>query len=362
MNKKINDSSDLKENNTPLILDSIDSGIMVIEKDLSVSYLNPYGNNLLNKIGSIENYKNVLFDERFKNLIDLVKQSFEEGKISRVDIYFSLESSLNEVWLGLCLKRVFDQQAQKKIVIITFRDISEIKFLEQKRMHDSNLKSIELLSSGTAHEFNNIFAGVSGYLELFQANDKYKEKFTKVVEDAVVRGTEIVNRLLNFSFQHVHLCEDRDIKDSIDEIRDLYSYELKNREIKFVNNIEIGLIVEIDKNLLKQIIIDIMTNAIHAISTKGLISVDSEADEKFIWVKFKDSGVGLEESKLEHLFTPFYTTKGALGASGEEGKGLGLYFIYTSIRAIGGDVFVESIGKQGTVFVLKFPRKIIPTL
>lgn len=105
-----------------------------------------------------------------------------------------------------------------------------------------------------------------------------------------------------------------------------------------------------------------MTNAIHAIATKGKITVDSDANADFIWVKFRDSGVGFEESKLAHIFTPFYTTKGALGAGGEDGKGLGLYFIYTSIRAIGGDVFVESFAQQGTVFVLKFPRKIIPTL
>ncbi|MCO4783804.1 MAG: hypothetical protein KC646_15865 [Candidatus Cloacimonetes bacterium] len=362
MTKKIENSNSLDLSKVPLILDSIDSGILVIEESLEISYVNPYGLELLEKIVDITSFEILLSQDRFLELRDLSQQAFLEGKVTRADLYFSVEHSLNEVWLGLCLKRVHDEDSKKAILIVTFRDISKLMFSDQKKFHDSNLKSIELLSSGTAHEFNNIFAGVSGYLELFSGNDKYKERFVKVVEDAIVRGTEIVNRLLNFSFQHVHHCVDRDVRESIQEISELYSYELKSREISFTNNIKEGLIVEIDRDLLKQIMIDIMTNAIHAISTKGKIIVDSEFNEEFIWVKFKDSGVGFEESKLAHIFTPFYTTKGALGAGGEDGKGLGLYFIYTSIRAIGGDVFVESSAQQGTVFVLKFPRKIIPTL
>ncbi|MCJ8346444.1 hypothetical protein MJH12_12950, partial [bacterium] len=302
---KIEDNlNSLDENKLSLILESIDSGIMVIEEDYSISYINSHGATLLERIRPIEDFSCILSDIKFKNLLDLVKQAFEEGKITRADLYYSIACSLNEIWLGLCLKKVFDQKSKLQTVMVTFRDISEIRFSDQKKFHDSNLKSIELLSSGTAHEFNNIFAGVSGYLELFKENEKYKEKFIKVCENAIERGTKIVNRLLNFSFQQIHHCVDKDIKQSIAEISELYSYELKNREIQFTNNISKGLIVEIDSELLKQIMIDIMTNAIHAISTKGSILVESEATDEFVWVKFKDSGVGLEESKLAHIFTP----------------------------------------------------------
>ncbi len=103
---------------------------------------------------------------------------------------------------------------------------------------------------------------------------------------------------------------------------------------------------------LNQAILNILNNAIDAISDKGVINISTKIVKSYIFVYIKDNGLGISSEKKSHIFEPFYTSKDV-----GKGVGLGLSITYGIIKEHGGEIELETEQGKGTEFIIKLPIK-----
>jgi two-component system NtrC family sensor kinase len=111
--------------------------------------------------------------------------------------------------------------------------------------------------------------------------------------------------------------------------------------------------IESDRGQLQQVFLNILNNALQAMDDGGTVSLATfERDENFIGVTIQDTGHGMSEETLKHVFEPIFTTKAA-----GKGTGLGLSITYGLVKKLGGDVDVQSKVGKGTRFTVYLPKK-----
>jgi signal transduction histidine kinase len=107
-----------------------------------------------------------------------------------------------------------------------------------------------------------------------------------------------------------------------------------------------------DAPLLRQVVLNLMTNALHAVERGGHIRVTAEADERHLMIHVSDNGCGIPPENLDKIFNPFFTTKPP-----GQGTGLGLSLCHNLVQGMGGTIQVESAPGRGTTFTVRLPRQ-----
>ncbi len=219
--------------------------------------------------------------------------------------------------------------------------------------------SMGFLVAGVAHEINNPLNNISLRAEILQAEIKKLSdtRLNSYVEDIVSqseRAHEIVNNLLDFARARKSTrMEKQDIAGVVHDSIRLVANQLKVANIKLVRNItDRSCYVHGNRSKLEQILISIITNAIHAMKDGGTLtlSVEPDKDNKNISIKITDTGKGIPEEDLKNIFEPFYTTKPP-----GEGTGLGLAITQTLVAEHKGTIKVESKIGAGTAFTITLP-------
>ncbi|MFZ5942699.1 MAG: PAS domain S-box protein [Bacillota bacterium] len=243
-------------------------------------------------------------------------------------------------------------------VMLVCRDISQRKQAEQALeetqrvlFEKEKLALIGQMSAGMVHEVRNPLAVVRGYAQLLKIRQYEKEKIDNFV-DSIISEIDRVNVLISDFLQLARPKETRLKRESIVKIiKELLEIITPQA---MLNNIQIKHTIVgnnyhclIDKDQIKQVILNLCRNSIDAMTSGGVISINikeiSEAEE--ISIEIEDNGCGIPPDKLSKLGTPFYTTK-------EKGTGLGLSISYSIIRAHGGRIEVESTVEKGTKFII----------
>ena len=258
-------------------------------------------------------------------------------------------------------------------VVINARDITQVKELETQLLHAQKLKAIGTLAGGIAHDFNNILSAIIGYTELCQLDTDGKPKLNAHLGEvlkAAGRARDLVRQIMLFSRQH-------DIHKGPIKIAPVIHEALKMirasipKTIEIVNEIDIesGTILA-DATQIHQIVINLCTNASHAMAEAGgtiFVSlknreVTRENQDRFpsglqigsyLELAIRDTGEGIEESLKERIFEPYYTTK---EKSIHSGTGLGLATVHGIVQNCGGKIDFESTLGVGTLFRIFFPR------
>jgi len=231
---------------------------------------------------------------------------------------------------------------------------------KQTQLIDSEKRaSMGLLVSGVAHELNNplnnIFLTAETILE--DLKEMPEEEVREYVLDILAqseRAQSIVENLLDFArARRSTEMEVLDITDVVDGALGLIENQIRISNIELVENIpERAVHIRGNLSKLEQVIINIILNAIQAISGEGRITVTvREDDEKeHVLIEISDTGHGIPEENLKNIFEPFFTTK-TIG----EGTGLGLSVSYGLVREHNGDILVKSTVGEGTLFTVVLP-------
>lgn len=276
--------------------------------------------------------------------IDLINAKGEKipGEIAAAIIY--------EGGKEVATMAIYNDQ-RKKIAV-------ERKLLEtQKQLTRSEkMASIGQLAAGVAHEINNPLTGILFYanmlLESRDEDDPICEDLKFVIED-VNRCKEIVKDLLTYSRQTnpaKHFIQlNTLVENSMSFIRDQKLFGNVKRE-KILSDSE--MLVNVDKNQLYQVIINLVMNAGDAMEGKGILTLHTYRDKARgeTYLEISDTGRGISENDLPNIFDPFFTTK-ALG----KGTGLGLSTAYGIIKENGGSIAVKETSSKGTTFLIKLP-------
>ena len=236
----------------------------------------------------------------------------------------------------------------------------ELKTIQNQLIQSEKMSAIGRLSAGVAHEIKNPLAIIQLSTEdleeyLPQKDEKIKKSILMITESCQ-RANNVITDLLNFS----HITEMDFHKIKLNEVIDT-SVALVQNSAR-INNITVewngqdieGIELEGGFNLLQQVFLNLLTNAIDAIKENGKITITAELEkaygDKNVVVKIADTGPGIPENRLSRIFDPFYTTK-----EPGNGTGLGLSMVYTIIDKHKGIIEAESRIGKGTTFIIILP-------
>ena len=228
--------------------------------------------------------------------------------------------------------------------------------------HTQKLSSIGRLAAGIAHEVNNPLAIINEKAGLLQdiveitpdfpKKSLFEEQLTSIAA-AVQRCKDITHRMLGFARRMDVKIEKLNVNDMIRETLTFLEKEALHRQVSIALELDDTLPgVPCDRGQLQQVFLNVLTNALAAVSEGGTTTIRSYArDKETIAVSFTDDGVGMDEATLKHIFEPFFTTKG------EEGTGLGMSIIYGIVKRHGGDILVDSTPGKGTTVTIILPLR-----
>jgi PAS domain S-box-containing protein len=236
------------------------------------------------------------------------------------------------------------------------KDVTDQKEIEKQLIKAEKLASIGLLSSGIAHELRNplniIETARYTIEEILENKDATVENRLSIIKKNVRRASIIIDNLLQFSRHSDYERERIDLRKLLDQTLDLLEKDVNRRNIEIVKEIQDTPKTFFSLDSLKQVFLNIILNAVQAMPEGGklLIRTRTLPDDQWVTIDFIDSGKGISEENLKHIFTPFFSTKRNQG-----GTGLGLYLSYTIIKREGGDISVKSKEDKGTQFSIKLP-------
>jgi len=236
------------------------------------------------------------------------------------------------------------------------KDVEERLLMEAQMAQADKLASIGELSSGVAHEINNPLGIILGYTQLLlreEKPDSARYPDFKTIEKHARSCKTIVEDLLSFARTSPPKKETVDIHTVIDEVIDFVQPHSGLEKIEIEKRYDRSLPpLVLDQKKIKQVIMNLVMNARHAIGAAGTLTVATCLDAKtgHTCVSIKDTGYGIEKQDLPRIFDPFFTTKPT-----GEGAGLGLSVSYGIVKSHGGSIDVTSKPGQGSEFVVSLP-------
>ena len=332
--------------------------ILVTQKDGSIVDLNPAGYKLLGFNDTDGARKDKRFQDFFADTVvwDKIKEMIvKEGFVSNFEV--DLKNS-DDVKIKSLVSGSFDGGTVETGSTIHFlvKDIEQRRLMEKQMAQAEKLASIGQLSAGFAHEINNPLGIILGYTQLLLKNkvtETQRYDDLKIIEKNVRNCKTIVEDLLSFARESESKKEVTEIHNIIDDVLSLMKHDSNLDHIQISTNYDPQVPpMELDAKKIKQVVINLLMNAKHAIDGKGDIKITTglNRDADHLLVKVTDNGHGIDKNNLSRIFDPFFTTKPT-----GEGTGLGLSVSYGIIKNHGGDIAVESEIGKGATFTMTLP-------
>jgi signal transduction histidine kinase len=258
-----------------------------------------------------------------------------------------LESKLKEQAVELITLK---QQLEQLEHILTEK-VKEIRESQYDTIQSEKVSAIAQLASGVGHELRNplgVIKASAYFLKMMLGEDIDKRvlKHVRLLENAVSDSDRIIAELMEFARPGqptiIGLNLNQSIKETMESITipDYIetSYDLSN-DLSLINA---------DANQIKQVFSAIITNAIQAMPEQGMLSISTKSAGSCVEVTISDTGFGIKEEDLPHIFEPLFTAKA-------KGIGLGLALVKKNLAMHDGAISVESQLDQGSTFAIKFP-------
>lgn len=265
--------------------------------------------------------------------------------------------------LGATLLNYLERQLESYREIVYLNQelnkyIDQLEKMQRQLIQSEKMNALGELSASVAHEINNPLAGVLVYSKLLakKVNNEVinrQEMITNLakIENAVTYCSNIVRSLLDFARQTEPSLKPVKIPDVIDQVITLVGHQAQNKKINVVRKEENPLpLVMADFAQIQQVFVNLVVNAIQAMSEGGTLTITVTPKDGFVRTAFNDTGVGIKPEHMKKLFTPFFTTKSEV-----KGVGLGLSVSYGIIERHCGKIEVQSEVGKGSTFTVVLP-------
>lgn len=272
--------------------------------------------------------------------------------------------------VDLMLSFVRDEPGELIGVSAIVRDITERKKLEKQIQQAQKLESLSVLAGGIAHDFNNILTGILVGAEL--ALQKISpaspiQVYLEKIEQSAVRAADLSKQMLAYSGKGHFFLQPLSINQIVADVETTLTGLVSQSAVIEYHLSPDNPKIEADPNQMRQVLINLVTNASEATGDKGgliIVStgvVDCDAHYlsqiflndnlqpgRYTYLEVTDTGIGMDKENQDKIFDPFFTTKFT-------GRGLGLAAVFGIVRGHGGAIHLQSEPGQGTTFRILFP-------
>jgi PAS domain S-box-containing protein len=238
------------------------------------------------------------------------------------------------------------------------KDITEKKRMEEQLLQAEKLRALGEMASGVAHDFNNALAAILGNAQilLYTVKEEGSKAALRTIEKVAKDSAQTVRRLQDFTRKSVHkeffkLDVNGIIKDAVEITRPKWKDDVQGRgiHIEMVTNFEEIHPVAGSASELREVITNMIFNAIEAMPEGGKIDIRTFWRKEKVYIQISDTGMGMTEEVRKKVFEPFFTTKPFTNT------GLGLSMSYGIVKRFGGEIEVESKIGHGTTFTIILP-------
>jgi len=251
---------------------------------------------------------------------------------------------------------------------VIYEDITERKRLEAQLFQAQKMEAIGILAGGVAHDFNNILTAIQGYADLAmmkvdETDPLYRD--LKQIDISATRAASLTRQLLLFSRRQPMQFTSFNLNTTVDNLLKML-HRLIGEDITINTDLDSELwTVQADAGNIEQAIMNLTVNARDAMPEGGIINIKTESvnvdkqycktytyarPAKFVCLTVEDTGIGMDKETIQHIFEPFFSTKGP-----GKGTGLGLSVVYGIVKQHEGWVNVYSEPGQGSTLRFYLP-------
>ncbi len=371
------------------ILSSMTGGVITINRDGIITTFNTAAEAILG-YGSREVAGKRLEEifpegEENKKMSSIISSALNEGKTFSSGEIRVRPKRKQPLSIGITTSLLKDKQGILLGVVVTFKNLADIKRLEEQMRRADKLAALGSLAAGVAHEIRNPLGSVKGLAQLLQEGldrEGTMRSYARTIVREVDRLDKVVQELLSFAQPHDKEFEAQatDLGKVIDEALLLARHDIAQDKIKVIREYKEDLPpLYADPMRLQQAFLNLMLNAFQAMPEGGELRISTgtrekkrpvpldrharvlqakhltgpgraigEEGEEFVEVQFSDSGEGISPEDMKRLFDPFFTTR-------KDGSGLGLAITHQIVSAHYGYIDVDSQPGKGTTFTVGLP-------
>lgn len=210
-------------------------------------------------------------------------------------------------------------------------------------------KNIKLNLFKITHEIKNPLTVVNGYLSMFDVTDIEKSKrYISILKNEVNRTLNLLSDFMEFTKIKV-VKKECNFNDLISDVKEVLIPFFVKKNVSYSFCVQNNIIVNMDYNRIKQVIINVIKNAVEACrESNGMVTTTAFTEEDYLIIVVKDNGIGMDKFVLDNILVPFYTTK-------DNGTGLGVSLSKEILEAHGGTINYDSVKEKYTTCKITIP-------
>jgi len=271
----------------------------------------------------------------------------------------------NARYIDITANPIKDSLGEQTRALVFLRDVTLKRQHEMQSIQTDKMSSIGVLATGIAHEINNPLTSVAGYAEALlrrfrdepslSKDDRLNDfpKYLEVIVREAYHCKGIIGSLLNFGRKSDGQLGTVKINQLLLEILELLQHQPNFVDMEVVAKLQEDLPSVLgDPSGLRQVFMNLLINACHAIIDGGRVEVSTtySDNDRAIFVQIRDTGYGITHDVIDRIWDPFFTTK-EVG----KGVGLGLALSYNIVKRHGGEISVKSVVNEGSQFTVRLP-------
>ncbi|WP_050183742.1 ATP-binding protein [Domibacillus robiginosus] len=292
---------------------------------------------------------------RFNKTINIQKKvllavlAFLLGTIARLTMLFLfLPEYINLYYFGLFISSAILQSLGVMLFVFFIERARKEAVLAKEISKLEKLKTVSTLAASISHEVRNPLTVTKGFLQLLDDSDlrdQDKKHYISTALEAIEKAESIITDYLTFAKPSLENTKILNLHQELIHIKGFVeSYAVMNN-VEIEMSLEENIYIASEKEKLHQCLINIIKNGIEAMPQGGKLTIELKYFKSNATINITDTGVGMNEEQLERLGSPFFTTK-------DLGTGLGSMVVYSIVKAMGGEIYVDSAPGKGTSFTV----------
>jgi len=242
---------------------------------------------------------------------------------------------------------------------IILRDITESRRSAKETIDSERLSALTLLAAGVAHELGNPLNSLHIHLQLMERKvRRLPENSRADLQESIGIAREEIKRLDTIVSQFLRAIRPTPLQTLPENLNTIASEsvsflapEIKDRDILVEQQLRADLpLVEVDRHQIKQAIYNIIKNSLQAMTSGGMLRIQTDMDDNYASLAFTDTGGGITAANMSRIFDPYFTTK-------EAGSGLGLLIVRRIVREHGGEIDIVNDEGRGITLTIRLPLR-----